>query len=162
MSQLIPFLLAVIWMAPCFPSNGDELGQRVSLFRLIVNPDSYHEKVVFVTGYVRIGLEDMSICPSRDSLSNIDCLWLNIDDGPFETDKDMERYYENERKWNKFNKSVVSIRATFDKNETGHMGGWSGGLTKITQVFGRKGLTEFRPNPTLKRDSPSASSSTPH
>lgn len=122
-----------------------EKGQRVSLFRLIANPNPYHSKVVFVTGYVSIALEDMSVCPIRDPLTRQDCLWLKIDDGPFETDKDMERFDKRKRAWIKFHKKVVSIRATFDKNETGHLGGWSGGLTKITEVFGPQGVTEFWP-----------------
>lgn len=133
---LISLLIQFQFNKPCFASgNESELGERVSLYRLIANPESYQGKVVFVTGYVRIGLEDGSICPSKEPLSTQDCLWLVIDDGPLESEQDEQRLSLAQKKWKHFNRKVVSLRATFAPSETGHLGGWSGGLRHITSIY---------------------------
>ena len=132
--MLFKILLALSFTAISASAACEESSQHVSLYRLIANPDEFHGKKVYVTGFVRIGLENMSICPSRHALSYKDCLWLRIDEGEYETQADMVRFDRANRKWRQFNRQVVSVRATFDKNETGHFGLWSGGLTHIVQV----------------------------
>lgn len=132
---LISLLVQFQFNLTCFAAGNEaELGERVSIYRLIANPEPYTGKVVFVTGYVRIGFEDWSICPSKSTLSTQDCLWLVIDDGPFESEQDQQRLRLAQMKWKHFNRKVVSLRATFDASETGHLGGWSGGLKRITTV----------------------------
>lgn len=133
---LISLLIQFQFNKPCFASGNEaELGERVSIYRLIANPEPYQGKEVFVTGYVRIGLEDRSICPSKATLSTQDCLWLVIDDGPFESVQDEQRLRSAQKKWQHFNRKVVSLRATFDTSETGHLGGWSGGLKHISAIY---------------------------
>ena len=117
--------------------------QRVSIYALIGNPERFDGSVVVVQGYVRIGLEDMSICPTANPLSLKDCVWLVIDDGPFESDADGQRYFKREKQWKRFHRKVAMVWATFDKAETGHFGGWSGGLKKITSVSSRGVSLDF-------------------
>jgi len=128
-----------------------DLGEKVSLINLIATPERYHGKVVFVSVYATIGLENMSLCPSNQVLTSKDCLWLDIDSGPFETDQDLKRYIEREKLWKQFHRQVVSLRGTFNKENTGHFGGWSGGIEKVTEVYGEHLDIDFSSNPPLQR-----------
>lgn len=112
-----------------------ECGERVSLSKLIANPDAYHGKAVWVVAYATIEFESMTACPSANEVQMAACLWLNIDDGPYKTDGDYARYESKLKIWKQqFNLQTVAIRATFDKKERGHFSMWPGGLTNVTEV----------------------------
>lgn len=128
-----------------------DLGEKVSLINLIATPERYHGKVVFVSVYVTIGLEDMSLCPSNQVLTSKDCLWLTIDSGPFETEQDLKRYMERETLWKQFHGQVLSLRGTFNKENTGHFGGWSGSIEKVTEAYGERLEVDFTSNPPRQR-----------
>jgi hypothetical protein len=128
-----------------------DLGEEVSLVNLIATPERYHGKVVSVTVYATIGFENMSLCASRQVLTNKDCLWLHIDSGPFETDQDLKRYLEREKLWKQFHRQVISLRGTFNQKNTGHLGGWSGSIEKVTEVYGERLDVDFTSNPPLQR-----------
>ena len=108
--------------------------ESVSLINLIATPERYHGKVVAISAYVSIAMGNMSLCPTEHPLTNKDCLWLTIYSGPFKTSEDMERYNAEEKKWRPYHGRSVSLRGTFDKNETGHNGLWSGGIKKVTAI----------------------------
>lgn len=111
---------------------------NATLASLIANPVTYHGKAVSVVAYVTIEFENMTACPSKDdtefSHSIKHCLWLTIDDGPFKTDADYERYQTKLQAWQRFNRQRVVLRANFDKTEKGHFSMWPGGLGKVCDV----------------------------
>lgn len=108
--------------------------ESVSFINLIATPERYHGKIVAVSAYVSIAMGDMSLCPTEHPLTKKDCLWLEIYSGPFKTSKDLERYNAEEEKWKPYHGRIVGLRGTFDKNETGRLGMWSGGIKKVTAV----------------------------
>lgn len=108
---------------------------RVSVIQLVATPERYDGAVVFVTGFLTIEFENNSLCATPTVASSKDCLWVQYDDGPWETEMDMQRYNAAKAKWTAMSGKRVSIRATFSKDNTGHMGGSSGGLEKIVDVY---------------------------
>lgn len=113
-------------------------GIRVSLINLIATPEVYHKKLVFVTGFASIEFENNNLCLSKDRASTKDCVWINYDDGPYETGADLERFKKKESEWKKYNGKRISIRGVFDAKNTGHLGGSSGGIGHIIDVYDRR------------------------
>lgn len=134
---------ALLMAAAAPAQEARELGEPVSIIRLVANPDAYDGKVVFVTGYLTVGLENNSLCLSREPASSHDCLWVELDDGPWESKADERRFLNRQKEWLTYSQQRVSIRATLDKTNTGHFGGWSAGLAKISEVYGARCQTEF-------------------
>ncbi len=123
---------------PVVTEQSDKIGKSVSLTNLVATPERYEGKLVYVVGYISIGLENMSLCPSKKPLSRKDCIWLTIDSGPFETDEDIKRFTEKEKRLKPFNGQVVSVRGVFDSHDTGHFGMWSGAIRNIIEVSAMK------------------------
>jgi tetratricopeptide (TPR) repeat protein len=132
-------------------ATNQECGERVSLARLIANPDAYHGKALWVVAYVTIDFENMTACSSEKETQAKSCLWLDIDDGPHKTDQDYARYESKLQIWNRFNLQTVAIRATFDKNLKGHFGMWPAGLRNVTEVSGHQGGWTFTSNAVVPR-----------
>lgn len=127
------FILAILFAAMTM-SMVHARNELVSLINLIATPERYHGKEVVISAYVTIEMGNMSLCQVERPLTKKDCLWLTIYSGPFKTAKDMERYNAEEKKWLPYHGRSVSLRGTFDKNETGHHGLWSGGIKKVTAI----------------------------
>lgn len=138
--------MALYLLIPHALAQADARGISVSLINLIATPERYDGKLVFVTGYASIGLENMSLCPFKHTASTKDCIWLNIDSGPYATDEDMRRYNAKEKVWEKFNGKIVSIRGTFDKKDTRHLGMWSGAIKDIVEVSSKNAHFSFYKN----------------
>jgi hypothetical protein len=103
-------------------SRGPALGESVSIIQLVANPERYHGKVVFITAYATIELENNSLCMTPTPASHKDCIWLEYDDG-------------TKAAWSKMNGHRVTVRGTFNKDNTGHFGGWSGALESVTEYW---------------------------
>lgn len=101
------------------PPAAQNTGNGISLARLIAHPSSYHGKVVRVTVNVTTGFENITAYPSSEKLTPKNYLWLEIDDGAFDTDADFIRYESTKRTWQRFDRQTVSMRATFEKNKKG-------------------------------------------
>jgi hypothetical protein len=119
------------------PKRLSEAGVRVSIINLIATPGAYHKKLVFISGYASIEFENNNLCLSKDPASTRDCVWINYDDGPYETDADMKRYEAKRREWAKYDGKLISIRGIFDAESTGHLGGSSGEIGHIVDVYER-------------------------
>lgn len=128
-----------------------ECSERVSLAKLIANPDAYHGKALWVVAHVTIDFENMSACPSENEAQAKSCLWLDIDDGPHKIGQDYARYESKLQTWNRFNLQTVAIRATFDKTLKGHFSMWPAGLRNVTEVSGHQGGWNFTTNAAVPR-----------
>ena len=111
-----------------------DLGQDVTILQLIASPGRYHGRVVFLSAFATVKFENMSLCMVRDSASSKDCLWLQFYDGPYETAADNVRYMAARKQWEKFHGKKISLRGTFNMENTGHFGMWSGAIEHITEV----------------------------
>jgi len=145
---LTAFLCAT---APVCFSPDPECGERVSLAKLIANPDAHHGKTLWVIASVTIDFENMTACPSENETQAKSCLWLDIDDGPYKTDQDYARYESMLQTWKRFDRQTVAIRATFDKGEKGHFSVWPGGLRNVTEVSGHQDGWNFITNAAVPR-----------
>ena len=114
----------------------DNQSVSVSLINLIATPERYHGKLVHVTGYISLGVEDNSICPMKVKISSKDCIWINIDSGPYETKADEKRILKKMTILHKFKGKVATIKAKFDQENQGHFGSSSGALTDIVDIYG--------------------------
>lgn len=128
-----------------------ECGERVSLAGLIAEPETYHGRTLWVVAHATIDFENMTACPSENETQAKNCLWLDIDDGPYKTDQDYARYQSKLRAWDRFNLQTVAIRATFDKTLKGHFSMWPGGLRNVTEVSGHQGGWNFTTNAAAPR-----------
>jgi len=144
--QLLPtcLLAGAALLATTAVAQTRERRLSLSLINLIATPERYHGKLVHVTGYIFTGMEHMSICPYQVEISNKDCIWLNIDSGPYASDVDKARYAKKMAVLEKFQGKPAGIFARFNKNNRGHFGLWSGELTKIVDVYDPKDLVSAR------------------
>jgi len=96
---------------------------NVSLVQLIANPKDYHGKVVRVIGFVRLEFEGNAIYLHQEDYEHDitkNGLWIDVTDDIREKQKDYDQKY-------------VLLEGTFNANETGHMGLWSGSIQKISR-----------------------------
>jgi len=136
---------------PVLAAPDPECGERVSLTGLIANPDAHHGKALWVVAHVTIDFENMTACPSENETQTKSCLWLDIDDGPYKTDRDYARYESKLQAWKRFNLQTVAVHATFDKTLKGHFNMWPAGLRNITEVSGHQDGWSFISNAAVPR-----------
>lgn len=150
-TEVILFAVLLCAPIPVLAAPDPECGERVSLAKLIANPDAYHGKALWVVVHATIDFENMTACPSEDKTQPNSCLWLDIHDGPYNTDQDYARYESKLQTWKQFNLQTVAVRATFDKTLKGHFSMWPGGLRNVTEVSGSQGGWNFTTNAAVPR-----------
>jgi len=72
---------------------------------LIVPPDIYNGQLITIEGYVRFEFERDEICSHIKDDEN-QCIWIEIDSGPFESKNDLLRFTERENFFKKFDKKT--------------------------------------------------------
>lgn len=128
-------LLAVASMASADEPAYKENGERVSIINLIATPERYDGKLVFLSAYATVKFEGDSLCMTQQPASTSDCLWLQFDDGPYETEQDQQRYLRAKAAWQKHHGKHISVRGIFSRKNTGHFGLYSGAIEKIVDVY---------------------------
>jgi len=100
----------------------------VSLVQLIANPKDYDGKFVRVVGFVSMEFEGNAIYLHEDDYRHSifkNGLWIGLTDDMQKNKADLDKRY-------------LVIEGTFNANEYGHMGAWSGTIEKITR-YARRG-----------------------
>ena len=95
----------------------------VSIIQLIAHPNDYHGKVVRLTGFVRLEFEGTGVYLHEDDYRyhiTKNGLWLDVSDDLMKNKKE-------------FNLKYVLLEGTFNAQDMGHMGAWSGSIEKITR-----------------------------
>ena len=88
---------------------------------LLANPEHFHGRRVQLKGFLTAEFEGTALYLTRDHAEHgisAEGVWVEFNDIP------KELHF----KW-------VLIEATFDKDERGHMGSWSGGLKDIERIY---------------------------
>ena len=97
--------------------------EQMPLVRLVVSPEKYHGKRVRVIGFVRLEFEGNAVYVHKEDYQHAligNGLWIN---GP-----NLESQGQKNR-----NMKYCIIEGTFDANNKGHMGLWSGSLKSISR-----------------------------
>jgi hypothetical protein len=97
---------------------------HVSLIQLIANPKQYDGKVVVVTGFVRLEFEGNAIYLHQDDYKHRitkNGLWIDVSSDIRKRQKDYEQKY-------------VLLVGTFNANQAGHLGLWSGSIQNISSA----------------------------
>lgn len=147
----ILFVTSLYAATPVLAAPAPECGGHMPLARLIADPDAYHGKALWLVAYVTIDFENMTACPSGKETQGKNCLWLDIDDGPYKTGQDYARYESRLKIWKQFDLQTVAMQTTFDKNSKGHLSMWPGGLKNVTQVLAHDGGWNFATNAAVPR-----------
>lgn len=98
----------------------------ISMLRLIVTPEKYHNKTVQIIGYLNLEFEDNAIYFHKEDYENGSSrngIWVSFND-KFAKKKDLQ----------KFTKKYVIIVGKFDMNTKGHMGMFGGSIKNITRL----------------------------
>jgi len=123
--QRTALAVALLISMSCAGSQGRP--EVVSLTRLIVEPEEYDGQVVHVIGFLNIEFEGDALYASEDayrgSMVN-DRIWVDIPSG-----------ITNRREM--FQHRYVLLKGTFDANDRGHMGMFSGTLRDVTDFTPR-------------------------
>lgn len=136
---------------PVLAATNAVCGEPVPLEKLIASPGEYHGKALWVVADVTVEFENMTACVPGKPKDRKNCVWLTIDDGPHQTDRDHVRYQTKLKTWQAHSYQTVAIRATFDNTSTGHFGMWPAGLRSVTQVLGYEGGWDFSTNAAVPR-----------
>ena len=102
------------------------LDESISIINLIASPEKYHNKKIQVIGYINIEFEGNAIYLHKEDYKRgilDNGLWVSF------TKKAWEKL-----KKEKINKTYVIIEGTFNMEDNGHMGLFSGEIEKITRV----------------------------
>ena len=103
-------------------SSGDVYA--VSMIKLLANPEKYNGKRVMLDGFLNLEFEGNALYLHKEDYTHgisKNSLWVNLNDNI-------------SKEAHKYNKNYVLIVATFDANDTGHMGAFGGGLKNLTSV----------------------------
>ncbi|UMQ42923.1 hypothetical protein MKS83_04360 [Chryseobacterium sp. Y16C] len=98
----------------------------ISMLRLIVTPEKYHNKTVQIIGYLNLEFEGNAIYFHKEDYENGSSrngMWVSFND-EFAKKKDLQ----------KFTKKYVIIVGKFDMNTKGHMGMFGGSIKNITRL----------------------------
>jgi hypothetical protein len=103
--------------------------ESVSLIRLIANPERYHGKKVRVIGFARLQFEGSGVYVHEDDYRHgitRNGLWL----GSFASRQGRQ---PTDPISIKGNDKYAIVEGTFDMNNHGHRGMWSGAITNVTR-----------------------------
>ena len=136
LTRMVVLMFLFAGLEGCAPLSGTRKQHtiRVSVAQLTSEPSVFHGKQVSVSGYAQIQFENDVLCPQRQPVTSRSCIWLNYDDGPYESEADMARYDAAEERWRSFDGKRIRVVGTFDARDTGHLGSTSGGLHHIIDV----------------------------
>lgn len=124
-------IAALLASAACVSSRYGS--QSVSIAQLLAHPGEFHGKAVVVLAYAKIEFEGDRLCavPGAPMQS---CVSLSFDDGPYETEQDMDRYLAAQERWRAFDGKRVLVRGTFSRGPSGHFGLFPGEISHIAGV----------------------------
>lgn len=98
----------------------------ISMLRLIVTPEKYHNKTVQVIGYLNLEFEGNAVYFHQEDYekgSSRNGMWVDFNEDLVHK-KDLKKY----------NKKYVIIVGKFDMNSKGHMGIFGGTLKNISRL----------------------------
>lgn len=119
-SAVCIFLLAALLIAPC---KADE-PLNVTLVQLIANPQPFDGKLIRVIGFLRIEFEGDVLYLHREDYENAilgDGIWVEVTPEMTKQTKVLSMNY-------------VLLEGVFNSNERGHMGMWSGTISRIRRA----------------------------
>jgi hypothetical protein len=121
------FAVSVACVVAAFASARAEadMPKDVSIVQLLATPEKFDGKLVRVFGFLRLAFEGDALYLHReDDTQGLtrNALWV-------------DRTEAMEREQEKLNAHYVLIEATFDAEDTGHMGLFGGALKKVTRVI---------------------------
>lgn len=99
---------------------------NISMLRLIVTPEKYHNKTVQIIGYLNLEFEGNAIYFHKEDYDNglsENAMWVNFSDD-LAKKTDLKKY----------NKKYVIIVGKFDMNSKGHMGMFGGTIKNISRL----------------------------
>ncbi|WEK71055.1 MAG: hypothetical protein P0Y62_05735 [Candidatus Chryseobacterium colombiense] len=98
----------------------------ISMLRLIVTPEKYHNKTIQIIGYLNLEFEGNAIYFHKEDYENGSSrngMWVSFND-EFSKKNDLQ----------KLNKKYVIMIGKFDMNTKGHMGMFGGSIKNITRL----------------------------
>ena len=98
-------------------------GLRPSLLRVLANPRQYHHQEIQIIGFLDLAFEGDALYLHQEDLAHnifANAIWVNA----------TKEMYANKKV---LNRKYVLIRGTFDADDLGHMGLFSGAITNITR-----------------------------
>ncbi|MEC3875766.1 hypothetical protein [Chryseobacterium salviniae] len=99
---------------------------NISMLRLIVTPEKYHNKTVQIIGYLNLEFEGNAIYfhqEDYEKASSRNGMWVDFS-GDLAQKVNLEKY----------NKKYVIIKGKFDMNSRGHMGMFGGTIKNISRL----------------------------
>ncbi len=100
----------------------------VSLVELIARPERYHRRRVRVQGYLALEFEGDAVYlheEDRRRLLTKNGLWIDFPSMQERAPQDLAEAY-------------VIVEGTFDATNSGHLGLWSGAITRVTRISGKR------------------------
>ncbi|SIT94928.1 hypothetical protein [Pontibacter indicus] len=131
MKLILLSLFSVFFIS--FSSFQGVFPERVSLIKLLANPDKYHGKRVLVAGFLHLEHEDNSLYFSKEHanyLSTENAVWVKL--GKNMRVEDAEG---SPTTTDALNRKYVMIIGKFNKDGAGHMGIFSGEIEGIERIF---------------------------
>jgi len=133
-------VLACLLLTPCFemtmsapePANVT----NVTLVQLIANPEKFDGKLVSVIGFLRLEFEGNVLYLHREDYDHAilgDGIWVDVTPEMTKHKESLQMHY-------------VLLVGIFDSKDRGHMGMWSGSLTKIQRAEAWVAARTDKPN----------------
>ena len=113
----------------------------VSLWQIIANPESYHNRRIVVTGFLHLKFENSALYASKedaDYLIGKNAVWVtySTDDLKLVPRNQTSKLSRSDLDY--FDGKYVTLEGIFNKNDCGHMGSYSGTIQHVTRVFEKR------------------------
>lgn len=113
------------------PVQGDSL-YRVSIVKLLANPEKYHNRMVNVKGFLHHKFEDSKIYLTKEHSqfnSHENALWVNYDENVI-----VEPLKGGKEDLQSMDRKFVTLVGYFDMNSNGHFGNYAGTIRDVIRI----------------------------
>ncbi|MGY3793779.1 hypothetical protein [uncultured Aquimarina sp.] len=131
------FLILIVFLNGCASigtykttSYEEDDYTKVSIDKILENPNLYHEKKIELNGYFFYGLEEAAITNDKSS-SVKQRIWIDFDYKKNLLDNNNNELFAKNKLLDCSNKKI-KIKGVFSKENKGHLGIYIGALTNIT------------------------------
>ena len=100
----------------------------VTFGEILANPDKFHSKQIEIEGYYEGGVEKSALFKSRHAGNLKKAMWIEIGSRELKDSASGEKLGQSQEQSNIGNERYVRVRGIFDKNNTGHMDDYFGGI----------------------------------
>lgn len=109
---------------------------NVSIYQLLANPDKYHNRLIVISGFYRLGFELSALFASKDDADYFigkNSLWITFNNKDLKLESPSSKFNPLRRD-ERFDGKYVLIEGIFNKDACGHLGMSAGEIKNVSRI----------------------------